>query len=230
MLATPLRRAIDIMCNLYANTMPQDAMRSSFDVAPQHDRLGNAEPLAAIFPKGSAPVARRGADGELELVRLQWGFLTPKRSKRTGEPIKPAAWNNARDDSLHKPLWRSSFNERRCLVPATSFAEATGAKPATWHWFAINGAEPRPPFAFAGLWREDMDGFETYTVITTTPNTLTERYHNRMPVILDHTDYAQWLGADTDIAKVLLRPFPAEHMRVVQEGPALRSDPGSPPV
>jgi len=27
-------------------------------------------------------------------------------------------------------------------------------KPATWHWFALKGEEPRPLFAFPGTWLE----------------------------------------------------------------------------
>lgn len=37
---------------------------------------------------------------------------------------------------------------------ATSFCEPhDDRKPATWHWFALKGDEPRPLFAFAGLWQ-----------------------------------------------------------------------------
>jgi hypothetical protein len=39
-----------------------------------------------------------------------------------------------------------------CL-PATSFCEPLGIKPASWHWFAMADAEPRPPLAFPGVWR-----------------------------------------------------------------------------
>jgi putative SOS response-associated peptidase YedK len=67
-------------------------------------------------------------------------------------------------------------------VPASSFCEPNGdVKPATWHWFAINGEEPRPLFAFPGIWRRytgpiKKDGpnvdIETYALLTTTPNPL----------------------------------------------------------
>ena len=45
------------MCNLYANTMPQDAMRRLFNSL---DRLGNQEPLTAIFPDAEVPIVRIG--------------------------------------------------------------------------------------------------------------------------------------------------------------------------
>ena len=42
---------------------------------------------------------------------------------------------NVRDDRiLESKFWRTSFEERRCLVPASSFCEPNGdVKPATWH-------------------------------------------------------------------------------------------------
>ncbi len=58
------------MCNLYSNTTPADAMRQLFDVAVEKDRLGNAEPLSAIYPKHMAPIVRKDEDGARELVSL----------------------------------------------------------------------------------------------------------------------------------------------------------------
>lgn len=142
------------MCNLYANIATAEAMRRLFQVAPGQDRIGNAEPRPAIFPKGLAPVVRLDPDGKREMIEMRWGFLTPHVSKKTGKPIKPAAWNNARDDKLRKSgLWRGSFEDRRCLVPVTSFNETKGRQPATDYWFALTGDDPvgRPLFAFAGL-------------------------------------------------------------------------------
>ena len=62
---------------------------------------------------------------------------------------------NVRDDTILKSsFWKSSFEERRCLVPASSFCEPNGdVKPATWHWFSIAGTDARQLFAFPGIWR-----------------------------------------------------------------------------
>ena len=148
------------MCNLYSNTTTQQAMRQLFQVTPDHDQLGNAEPLTAIYPNYDGPVVRLTDDGERELVSLPWGFRTTKKSKKTGATIKPSAWNNARDDKLSTAgLWKDSFINRRCLVPASSFCEAKGRNPARYHWFALKGEEPRPPFAFAGMWQ--LSRYET---------------------------------------------------------------------
>ena len=113
-------------------------MRSLFDVAAESDRLGNAAPLRAIFPRHDAPMVRVGQGGGRELVPAHWGFVLPQTSKRTGEPIQPRAVNNARDDKLtSSSFWHESFERRRCLIPATSFSEAKGRGPATHYWFAV---------------------------------------------------------------------------------------------
>ena len=61
---------------------------------------------------------------------------------------------------------------------------------------------------------------DTYTIITTNPNELTEPLHNRMPVILNKQDYERWL-APADPSRLptdLLKPFPAEQMKAWRVG------------
>jgi len=47
---------------------------------------------------------------------------------------------NLRDDKLDSRFWATSFRERRCLVPVTSFAEPKGRSPAIWHWQKLASA------------------------------------------------------------------------------------------
>ena len=208
-------------------------MRRIFDVAADFDRLGNFAPIPAIWPKYEAPVVRLDAGGRRELVNMRWGFLTPQVSKKTGKPIQPAAWNNARDDKLRRSgLWKDSFLHRRCLIPGSAFREAKGRNPATDYWFALTGDDDRPPFAFAGLWRAGQPGIDgdagdwtTYTMVTTTANELVKPVHpTRMPVILDAQDYETWLAGSDEAAGNLLRPFSSERMQIVREGVGLTAD------
>jgi putative SOS response-associated peptidase YedK len=218
------------MCNLYSNTMPHDAMRDLFSVPPGNTHLGNMPALRAIYPKYEAPVIRLSEDGERELVRCHWGFLTPNKSKKTGEWLKSQAWNNTRDDKITSaPLWRDSFAKRRCLVPATAYAEATGRSPATFHWFKVNDADA---FAFAGIWKHQVGKVgdveidaSFYSVVTTSPNELAAEYHNRMPVVLAAADHDEWLHAEPDDAFKLLRPFPSDRMHVAGSGEGMREEP-----
>jgi len=231
MLAAP--RGAAAMCNLFANTMPQEAMRRLFTVASEDDRLGNAAPLPAIFPRHDAPIVRLGEHGRRELVAAHWGFVLPQASKKTGAPILPKAVNNARDDTVSSShFWRESFETRRCLLPATSFCEAEGAKPATHVWFGVTGDEPRPPFAFAAIWkrhrgkyRDDLVDIDTCSMLTTTPNDLVRTVHpDRMPVILAPKDWEAWMGGPVEEAARLMRPFPADQMRIVREGIDAKAD------
>lgn len=223
------------MCNLYSSLTTQEAMRRLFDVRPGNDHLGNAQPLEAVWPKYEAPVVRLSESGSRELVPMRWGFLTAQVSKKTGKPIAPAAWNNARADKVARNgLWKESFVTRRCLVPATSFCEAKGRKPARYYWFGLEGDDPRPPFAFGGLWRGVQPGLPdeqanmlTHTIITTSANEVVKPVHpDRMPVMLHPEDYERWLTGSVEDALELLWPFPAEEMRIVAEGEGLRVDAG----
>ncbi|WP_340249754.1 SOS response-associated peptidase [Sulfitobacter pontiacus] len=223
------------MCNLYANTLAPTLMRQLFKVRAENDQLGNAEPLTAIFPKGTAPIVALDEDGNRVLRNTHWGFVLPQTSKKTGKPIQPKAVNNARDDKLRSsPFWKTSFTERRCLIPASSFCEAKGRNPATYVWFGVSGDTPRPPFALAGIWRSFAGNYgtayrelTTSSMITTTPNELVKDTHpDRMPAILAPDDYDAWLTAPAEDAFRLIRPYPAEKMVIHQQGEDLKSDHG----
>lgn len=217
------------MCNLYSMTMPLDAVRHMFDVEPDRADVGNLEPLRAIFPKYEAPVVT-AADGGRALVRASWGFLTPNKSKKTGKWLKPNAWNNTRDDKVRSaPLWRDSFETRRCLVPATAYAEATGRNPATYHWASVKDVEG---FAFAGIWKHQVGTLgETevdatvYSIMTASPNSFAAQYHTRMPVILAQENYEAWLQGSSSEAYGLLGGIPADLMQLIGEGIGMREQP-----
>jgi len=210
------------MCNLYSMTTAHEAVLRLFRVP--HNRAATTASLPAIFPGHMAPVIRRTADGERELVNLSWGFPLLMHGNA------PKRVTNFRDDKARtSSFWRPSFEQRRCLVPASSFCEPKDTQPATWHWFALRGEDPRPLFAFAGIWRNyqgpiKKDGpnvdLDVFSFLTTTPNSLVATInHERMPVIFSGEDqFAQWLTGTPDEAFALAREYPPDAMRIVQEG------------
>ena len=115
------------MCNLYSLNKNKNTVATMFRVA--HNRTVHIDPLPGIFPNYTAPVVRHAADGEREMALMSWGFPLLQAGKA------PRRVTNVRDDKiLTSSFWRSSFEQRRCLVPATSFCEPNGdVKPATWH-------------------------------------------------------------------------------------------------
>ena len=218
------------MCNLYSQTRAQDAVRGLFKVQHDLDLAGNLPSLPAIFPAHDAPVVRLDGAGNRSLVIMNWGFVMPQKGKVARRIT------NARDDKVRSsPFWRGSFEERRCLVPASSFAEPKGRKPAIWHWFGIKGDEPRPLFAFAGLWRHfrgylrpesDPVDLDVYAFLTTRPNAIVKPVHpSRMPVLLTGDEaFETWLTGTPDEAFALAKPYPADRMEIVATGE--KEDPG----
>ncbi|MEM7750578.1 MAG: SOS response-associated peptidase family protein [Pseudomonadota bacterium] len=210
------------MCNLYSMTANRDAIIQLFRVG--HNRAASFDPVSAIFPGHSAPVVTLADDGDRELVEMSWGFVLPQKDKAAKRVT------NARDDKVQgSAFWRSSLEERRCLVPVTSFSEPKGRSPAVWHWFGLN--EARAPFAFAGIWRSfkgrlkaDSDPVElqTYAFLTTTPNSIVRPVHpSRMPVMLSSAEEMDvWLEGSPSEAFALARPYADEGMAIVQAGSA----------
>ena len=91
------------------------------------------------------------------------------------------------------------------------------------------GMKDDSPFVFAGFWEGWKDPatnewLRTCTIITGEPNEVVARIHTRMPVILPEEDHAKWLGEAEDGAlKALLKPFPADRMRVWEISPRVNS-------
>lgn len=107
---------------------------------------------------------------------------------------RPRLLANARSETAARlPAFRRAVAERRCLVPANGFYEwmsIGGVKRP--HLFTLGGEEP---FAFAGIWDPAAGAFpETYCILTTAPNELVARVHDRMPVILTADTMPRWLG------------------------------------
>jgi putative SOS response-associated peptidase YedK len=216
------------MCNLYALRKSQDEIR--LFTRAMRDRLGNLPILPSIFPDQEAPVARLGADGRRELVKMRWGMPTPT-AYRTG-PIDRGVTNIRNPLSPH---WRELLApEHRCIVPATGFCEPTDRPdPATgkkiWTWFARDNS--RPLFAFAGLWcrwrgvrgtKKDPIGgeHELFAFLTTAANDTVRPVHaEAMPVILISPEAIEmWLTAPIERALRLQRPLPADYLRIVARG------------
>ena len=164
-----------------------------------------AGPRYNVTLTDTMPVVARGA-APAEVRPMRWGLVPfGERGKKS-----PRLLANARSETaLTLPAFRRSVAARRCLVPANGFYEwlsSGGVKLP--HLFTLAGEEP---FALAGIWEPPADNLpETYCVLTTEPNALVARVHNRMPVILAADAMARWLG-DTPLDpaefQLLTRPL-----------------------
>lgn len=74
----------------------------------------------------------------------------------------------------------------------------------------------------AGLWAKwkdpkSGDEIQSCTILTTNSNKVMAELHDRMPVILDKTDWPKWLGeepATDEELLAMLRPSPGQVLKV----------------
>jgi putative SOS response-associated peptidase YedK len=162
------------------------------------------------------PVLAIPNDGENKADFFVWGLI-PSWAK---DPSIGSRLINARGETLaEKPSFRGSYKYKRCLILADGFYEwkaQPGTKVKVPHFIHLKN---RQPFAFAGLWDEwnspDGSQVRSCTIVTIEPNELMAPIHNRMPVILPHDAYAQWIDPAVrtpDSLGALIKPYPAEEM------------------
>ncbi len=196
------------MCGRYTLTATTDKLAQQFEVK-QPESL---QPRYNIAPSQTIPaIALEGDSRQLKLMR--WGLI-PHWVKDLAE--WKANLINARAETVDsKPSFKSSFKQRRCLIPATGFYEWSNDKQP--YYFSLKDSKL---FAFAGLWESwQGDGNEAIascTIITTKAKDLAAEVHHRMPVIIAPDDYQTWLSGDENEAHNLLQPYAATAMELRQ--------------
>jgi putative SOS response-associated peptidase YedK len=89
-------------------------------------------------------------DGMRDLVPMRWGLVPSWWKKKAKET--PATFNARAETVAEKPMFRSAFKSRRCLIPASGYYEwqntPTGKQP--YYFSTENGS----PLTIAGLWDE----------------------------------------------------------------------------
>jgi putative SOS response-associated peptidase YedK len=206
------------MCGRFTLTTPAELLSARFDVPdpPPLTARYNVAPSQVIAVVGLKPDGtRRG------IARLRWGLVPHWASSPNSGP-RPI---NLRAETVaHK--FGELLRGKRCLIPADGFYEwKAEGKTKRPHRFTLATGEP---FAFAGLWDVWGEGAEklvTCCLITTAANDLVRPYHDRMPVIVPPEGYAAWLdpGTPQEGLTALLKPYPAEAMRVAEASPAVNS-------
>jgi putative SOS response-associated peptidase YedK len=160
-------------------------------------------------------IRRNHETSVVSLDPLRWGLIPHWcRDPKGGRKLI-----NAKCETVHSlPMFKDAYRRRRCILPVDGFYE----------WKTIKGRTPKQPYAIAmkdgkpfgigGVWENWKDPasgewIRTFVVITTDANELVAQIHNRMPLILAPSDYDRWLSDEPD-PRDLLRPFPAEPMRM----------------
>lgn len=184
------------MCNLYRMAKASTEVARWFDA----DALsGGANFGEQVYPGYPGLVMAGG-----RLQQMNWGFPLQLTGK-SGQKLKPKPVNNARTDKLDSFFWKQSFEARRCLIPATAWAEAEGAKGAkTRTWLSLPDVDL---FACAGVWRKSDEWGDCYSMVMTDAAGAAREVHTRMPVIIARQDYAVWSDGSAEDARQLCRPW-----------------------
>ena len=89
------------MCNLYAVTTNQEAIRRLFKV--DVDNTGNLPSMPGVYPDYAAPIVRNSAVGR-ELVMARWGMPTPPKFLES-KKSDPGVTNVRNATSPHWRRW-----------------------------------------------------------------------------------------------------------------------------
>jgi putative SOS response-associated peptidase YedK len=206
------------MCGRFTRKYSWNQLHALLDLKwPGADELPAIEPSFNVAPTQDSVIVRTDRDDaeRADAALMRWG-LVPAWADDLSIGSKMI---NARAESAHeKPAFRKAFAQRRCVVPASGFYEWRDPR---WEgeakqpfYITRSGAEP---ILFAGLWErwrdkqvgdEGGEVIETFTILTTRANGFMERFHHRMPVVLEPEAARRWVDRATDLkdARQLLGP------------------------
>ena len=164
------------MCSRYELQGTFEEIVLRFNVPTQAQTLINFNRLEEIRPTNKTLIITKAN----KLAYMQWG-LNVNWNK---SPII-----NARSETIDQKETFKSILQNRCVVPATAYFEwqKNGAQKIKTRIYK----QGEKIISFAGLFLENE-----FTIITCQPSPSISHIHNRMPVILDHADEADWLSPD----------------------------------
>lgn len=222
------------MCGRYALTVEPEILYGTF-AADLDDGVGGPaalyggdapRPRYNIAPTVTVPVVRldprRAAEdadaaGRRQVEPMRWG-LVPSWAKDVSVGSRMF---NARAESLaEKPAFRRALAKRRCLVPASGWfewrklGESAGRRKVPKQAYYMT-PQDGSVLAFAGLWEywkpsddPEAQAVVSMTIVTTASVGPLQDVHERMPLVLPSSEWADWLSPDTDPTP-LLTPTPA---------------------
>lgn len=142
--------------------------------------------------------------GQRHLDWLTWGLL-PARTEHPDSASKPI---HARAETVAElPTFAEAFRQRRAIVPATEYYQRRTVGEAGQR-YAISRRDGQP-MAIAGLWeafrQSSGEVMRTYCIITVQATGAVAEIHDRMPLVIEESDWAVWLGETPGDPMALLR-------------------------
>ncbi|MBC8320315.1 MAG: SOS response-associated peptidase [Bacteroidetes bacterium] len=145
------------------------------------------------------------------LSYFQWGLI-PFWAKDAKEGFRNI---NTRSETISsKPSFKNAFKKRRCLIPSNGFYEwKKDSNKTPFRIFLVD----EKIFAMAGIWETWKDSeariINSFSIITTSANSLVADIHNRMPVILNPEDEQAWLFENDEmLLQKMLLPYASGSM------------------
>lgn len=150
------------------------------------------------FRPGDLSPVFLGEYDKLYLSYMKWGFHPDGRKDNIF---------NARSESVEeRSMFQKSFQEQRCIIPASWFYEWNRKKEKVRFDKKEDGI-----LYLAGLWRREEDGSH-FVVLTTEANSSMKPVHDRMPLLLGKEDLTGWIQSP-EPARELLKKTPEELVR-----------------
>ena len=175
-----------------------------------------------------------------EIQVFNWGLMPFwVKSEKDAWEIRKMTLNARADTIFEKPSFREPIIKKRCIIPSTGYFEwrHEGTKKIPYYIYL----KDEEIFSMAGIYdrwldKETGEEHDTFSIITTDTNPLTDYIHNtkhRMPAILTKDNEEKWL--DTSLSKVdiqsLLSPLDADKMDAYQiENDFIKKAPNDPNI
>lgn len=186
------------MCGRFAKHYTWEEIHAFSKPLTRPEMMPNFEPRYNVCPTQTIDVITQ-FEGEKarSLSQMRWG-LVPSWWKKTLKDL-PATFNARAESVAEKPMFRSAFKNKRCIIPASGYYEWTGEKGHKQpHYFTRRHGGI---IGIAGLWEawnptgkpEDM--LLSCTMIVGPANDFVSAFHDRMPIILEQDQFTDWLNA-----------------------------------
>jgi len=188
------------MCGRYSFILEDEMIKERFGVTV---RSAIYKARYNCAPTQKLAIISNESPDELSLYR--WGFI-PFWAKDIS--IGNKLINAKSETILEKPSFRNSFKSKRCLVLSDGFYEwRKGTVKTPFRIMRRDGSA----FAMAGIWDKwtnpEGEEIRSFAILTTTPNSLMEKIHDRMPVILDRDAEKRWIeDSSSETLLELMKP------------------------
>lgn len=179
------------------------------------------EPRWNIAPSTSAWVVAPNGRGGAKAGAMRWGLVPHWAPDAKGG----FSTINARiETAAEKPAFRDPWQRRRCLVPANGYYEWVTDAQGQKRPFYLQAGDA-PLLMFAGLWDRwigpDGAPLLSFSIVTEAAEGELAALHHRRPLMLQPSQFGDWLDAPADALGTVLASAPRPTLRWHAVGPAV---------